>query len=346
MDIIFIDTSIFESNNFLESKRIKEVYKLAEKGNIKIVLPELTYDEIINRISKNILEASQRFKKYRNDTRVLRNVDSLSDKFELFDHEKAQNEFVKKLETQFHQSNVEIVEYPTLNIKDIFRSYFEKRFPFGLGGKKSEFPDAFALKSIELWAEENDLKVLAFSKDNDMLNYKSPHLEIIKDFDLWLSNKIKEIEGKYHQKRLDEIDNIIKNKSERIQEELVNWVKNQLDDISKYYEYSNYLEVHDLSIVDVKTDIEDYNITNISEDLISVELKMYLNYKVEIIIDDEDYMIKDYDTKEWLFMESKPVLIDEIRYIDVELVFEIEPDDETVYEPEIETINNGKSLNV
>lgn len=346
MDIIFIDTSIFESNNFLESKRIKEVYKLAEKGNIKIVLPELTYDEIINRISKNILEASQRFKKYRNDTRVLRNVDSLSDKFELFDHEKAQNEFVKKLETQFHQSNVEIVEYPTLNIKDIFRSYFEKRFPFGSGGKKSEFPDAFALKSIELWAEENDLKVLAFSKDNDMLNYISPHLEIIKDFDLWLSNKIKEIEGKYHQKRLDEIDNIIKNKSERIQEEVVNWVKDQLDDISKYYEYSNYLEVHDLSIVDVKTDIEDYNITNISEDLISVELKMYLNYKVEIIIDDEDYMIKDYDTKEWLFMESKPVLIDEIRYIDVELVFEIEPDDETVYEPEIETINNGKSLNV
>lgn len=346
MDIIFIDTSIFESNNFLESKRIKEVYKLAEKGNIKIVLPELTYDEIINRISKNILEASQRFKKYRNDTRVLRNVDSLSDKFELFDHEKAQNEFVIKLETQFHQSNVEIVEYPTLNIKDIFRSYFEKRFPFGSGGKKSEFPDAFALKSIELWAEENALKVLAFSKDNDMLNYKSPHLEIIKDFDLWLSNKIKEIEGKYHQKRLDEIDNIIKNKSERIQEEVVNWVKDQLDDISKYYEYSNYLEVHDLSIVDVKTDIEDYNITNISEDLISVELKMYLNYKVEIIIDDEDYMIKDYDTKEWLFMESKPVLIDEIRYIDVELVFEIEPDDETVYEPEIETINNGKSLNV
>ena len=54
MDIIFIDTSIFESNNFLESDRIKEVYKLAERGEIKVVLPELTYDEILNRISKNI----------------------------------------------------------------------------------------------------------------------------------------------------------------------------------------------------------------------------------------------------------------------------------------------------
>ena len=139
MDIIFIDTSIFESNNFLESKRIKEVYKLAEREDIKIVLPELTYDEIVNRISKNILEANQKFKKYRNDTRTLRNVDSLSDKFEPFNNEEVQKEFVEKLNNQFDKSNIEIVDYPTLNIKDIFRSYFEKRFPFGSGGKKSEF---------------------------------------------------------------------------------------------------------------------------------------------------------------------------------------------------------------
>ena len=346
MDIIFIDTSVFESNNFLESKRIKEVYKLAERGDIKIVLPELTYDEIVNRISKNILEASQKFKKYRNDTRALRNVQSLSDKFEPFDNKEVQKEFVEKLENQFSKSNIEIVDYPTLNIKDIFRSYFEKRFPFGSGGKKSEFPDAFALKSIELWAEENNVKVLAFSKDNDLLNYNSLHIEIIEDFDLWLSNKIKEIEGKYHQKRLDEIEDFVNNKSDAIQKDVANWVNDQLDDYTKYYEYSNYLEVHDLSIVDIKTDIEDYNITNVSEDYISVELRMYVNYKVEIIIDDEDYMIKDYDTKEWIFMDTKPLLIDEIRYIDVELIFEIEPDDETVYEPEIETINNGKNLNV
>lgn len=344
--MIFIDTSIFESNNFLESKRIREVYKLAERGDIKIVIPELIYDEIVNRISKNILDASRKLKKYRNDTRALRNVQFLSEKFELFDNDVVIKEFIENLDNQFSKSNIEIVDYPTLNIKDVFRSYFEKKFPFGSSGKKSEFPDAFALKSIELWAEQNNVKVLAFSKDNDILNYNSTHLEIIEDFDLWLSNKIKEIEGKHHQKRLDEIECFVKSKSEGIQKVVVNWVKGQLDDYSKYYEYSNYLEVHDLSIVDIKTDIEGYNITNVSEDYISVELRMWVNYKVEINIDDEDYMIKDYDTKEWIFMDTKPLLVDEIRYIDVDLVFEIEPDDDTVYEPEIETINNGKNLNV
>jgi len=345
MDIIFIDTSIFESNNFLESKRIKEVYKLGERGDIKIVLPELTYDEIVNRISKNILEASQKFNKYRNDTRVLRNVDSLSDKFEQFDNNNIQKEFIEKLENQFAKSNIEIVDYPTLNIKDIFRSYFEKKIPFGSGGKKSEFPDAFALKSIELWAKENYVKVLAFSKDNDMINYNSTHLEIIEDFDYWLSNKIKEIEGK-HQKRLYEIEDFIKNKSDGIQQDVADWVNDQLNDDTKYYEYSNYLEIHNLSIIEVKTDVEDYYITNVSEEYISVELTMRVNYKVAIIIGNEDNMIKDYDTKEWLFIETKELLIDEIRDLDIELVFEIEPDDETIYRPKIETINNGENLNV
>ncbi|KQC33493.1 hypothetical protein AAU57_09335 [Nonlabens sp. YIK11] len=346
MDIIFLDTSIFESNNFLEGKRIKEVFKLAERGHLKVVLPELTFDETLNRISKNVEESSQKFNKYRNDTRILRNVPSLKEKFEPFDSEAVQKELRDILKDKFIDSKFEIIDYPTINIKDIFRSYFEKKFPFGSGGKKSEFPDAFALKSIELWAKENDVKVLAFSKDKDMLNYKSDNLEIIDDFDLYLSDKIKEIEGASHKKRLDQIEDIIKNNPDRIKKEIADWVENELDDDSKYWDYSNHYEVHDISIIEVDTDIEDYNITNVSEDYISVELRVWVNYKVEIIIDDEEYMYKDEDTKEWVFLETKPVLVDEIRYIDVDLIFDVEADDDTVYEPEIESINNGRKLNV
>lgn len=346
MDTIFIDTSIFEANNFLESKRIQEVYKLAEREDIHVVIPKLTYDEIVNRISKNIEEANQKFKKYREDTRVLRNVPSLSDKFEPFDTDKIKDELIKNLNERFSKSKFKIIDYPTLNIEEIFKSYFEKKFPFGSGGKKSEFPDAFALKSIELWAESQGIKVKAFSKDNDMLNYKSKHLEIIEDFEQYLSDKIKEIEGVRHKKRLDQIDDIIKFQSQTIKENIKNWVESQLDDDTKYYEYSNYYEIHDLSIIEIGAEIDNYSITNISDDCISVELKVSINYEVEIIIDDEDYMYKDDDTKEWIFLETKPVLIDEVRYIEVDLIFDIESDDDTVYEPEIETINGGRKLNI
>ena len=346
MDVIFLDTSIFDSNNFLESKRIQEVYKLSERGHIKVVLPKLTFDEIFNRISKNIEESGQKFKKYRNDTRVLRNVPSLNSKFEPFNINVVKKELTRTLKKRFSKSNFEIIDYPTLNIEGIFKSYFEKKFPFGSGGKKSEFPDAFALKSVELWAEENKTKVFAFSHDKDMLNYKSEFLKIIDDFDIYLSDKIKEIESEYHQQRLDEIDNIIQNRSTNIESKIQDWVEDQLDDYSKYFDYSNSYEVHDITIIEVNANIEDYSITNVSEEYISIQLKVLVNYKVEIIIDDEDTMFRDYETKDWIFIDTKPVLVDEIRYIDVDLIFDIEYDDETVYEPEIETINNGRLLNV
>lgn len=346
MDTIFLDTSIFEANNFLESKRIQEVFKLAERGDIVVVVPKLTYDEIINRISKNIEEASQKFQKYRDDTRILRNVPSLTNKFEPFDTQKTKEEFIDALNDRFRKSKFIIVDYPTLNIEEIFKSYFEKKFPFGSAGKKSEFPDVFALKSIELWAQENKKKVFAFSKDNDMLCYKSKHLEIIEEFELYLSDKIKEIEGGRYQKRLNQIDDIIKNNSDKVKKAIIDWVESQLDDDSKYYDYSNYYDVHDITIIEVKAEIGDYSITNVSSDYISVELKVAVNYKVEIIIDDEDYMYKDEDTKEWVFLETKPVLVDEARYIDVDLLFDIDADDDTVYEPEIEEINDGRKLNV
>ncbi|ABG53214.1 hypothetical protein Tery_4212 [Trichodesmium erythraeum IMS101] len=333
MDIIFIDTSIFESNNFLESDRIKEVYKLAERGEIKVVLPELTYDEILNRISKNIEESSQKFNKYRQDTRILRNIPSLSEKFKPFEKRQVKEELYEIVKEKFSQSNFEIIAYPTLNIKEIFRSYFDKTFPFGSGGKKSEFPDAFTLKSIEIWAEENNVKVLAFSKDKDMLKYTSEHLEIIEDFNKYLSDKIKEIEVASNKKRLrlDQVEDIIQNRPERTQKEIKEWVENQLDNYSKYYDYSNQCEVHDVSIIEVETNIEDYTITNISKDYISVELRVRINYQVQIIIDDEDSIYKDDDTKELFFRETKPDLVGDIIDIDVDLRFYFEPDDDTVY---------------
>ena len=101
-----------------------------------------------------------------------------------------------------------------------------------------------------------------------------------------------------------------------------------------------------MSIIKVETDIEDYTITNISDDYISVELRVYIMFKVELIIDDEDYMYKDDDTKEWIFPRTTPILVNEKRYIDVDLIFDIEPDCKTVHEPEIESINKGRNLKI
>lgn len=49
----------------------------------------------------------------------------------------------------------------------ILGAYFSKAPPFSNKGKKSEFPDAISLLSIEAWAKEEGKKVLAVSNDGD-----------------------------------------------------------------------------------------------------------------------------------------------------------------------------------
>ena len=190
MDNIYLDTSIFEANNFLESKRINEILKLAEEGEIQIVLPVITYYETRNRAIKNIKEANNRFKKYRDETRTLRNIASLKDRFEPLDEETCIKEFLEEFEARLSAANCVFLEYPLVNIGSVFEKYFGEDYPFGGGNKKHEFPDAFALLTIEAWCAKEKVKCFVFSNDKDLLNYKSNLLVIVESYEKFLDKTL------------------------------------------------------------------------------------------------------------------------------------------------------------
>lgn len=56
------------------------------------------------------------------------------------------------------------------NFDTIVDSYFKEKPPFS-SKKKSEFPDALALYSLEGWAKKNNTIVLTISDDNDWVNF-------------------------------------------------------------------------------------------------------------------------------------------------------------------------------
>ena len=65
----------------------------------------------------------------------------------------------------------------------VLTAYFSKAPPFSNKGKKSEFPDAIAILSIEAWAKKENKKVLAVSKDGDWKTFaaKSPWIDCVED---------------------------------------------------------------------------------------------------------------------------------------------------------------------
>ena len=81
MDIVFLDTSVFVSENFLEGRRIQEIFKLSYSGHLSIILPIITYNEILSRIRFNGLESISGYKAFRDKVKILRNIPEFEERF-------------------------------------------------------------------------------------------------------------------------------------------------------------------------------------------------------------------------------------------------------------------------
>jgi len=78
----------------------------------------------------------------------------------------------------------EAVGFDGVSVKDIMKMYFTPSPPFSASGKKkSEFPDAIALLSLEAWAKTNGRRVLAVSGDKDWTAYanNSEWIDVVED---------------------------------------------------------------------------------------------------------------------------------------------------------------------
>jgi hypothetical protein len=344
MDNIYIDTSIFEANNFLESKRIVEIFKLAEEGYLKIILPAITYKEVKVRASVNIKSAISRQKKFRDETRVLRNVPSIKEKYNLEKEEDILNEFLAVFDATLSRSKAVILDYPTVNISDVFEKYFNETFPFSRGEKKNEFPDAFALLSLEEWCRANKCKCFVFSNDKDLLGYKSSELTIVDSYEKFLDEKLRQIEKvKERERRIELVTKQYENNKQKLEAEVNNWIYRQLDDDRFYYRYT-HLEVHHIDIQSYTSELSDFQIVSVRNDMIEIEARARISFRVEIEVDDEQNAYYDDEEKEWHYLDTTTEILEQDQIVNVLLVAEVPIAGDEYIEIEIEEINNGKDL--
>lgn len=93
------------------------------------------------------------------------------------DHEVADTR-LKKYYEYIGASVIDSSEYVDLTL--LMDMYFETDAPFETGkDKKNEFPDAIALLSLEGWARDNDVNVIAVSQDKGWKDYTDDHSERI-----------------------------------------------------------------------------------------------------------------------------------------------------------------------
>ena len=336
---IFIDTSIFISSNYnLNSKVFTSLKALCNSGHVKLILTDITIEEIKSNLLKSIKESQGAIKKARTQAKVLWNLQSDAYKF-LF-AKLNQDNIYKRLFEQvtiyFQECNATIINATEISAKQIFQDYFKCEPPFGEGKKKSEFPDAFVVSAICEWCSKNDDKVFIVSEDPDfknasMQNSCLEHLPSVAKFiELILADE-NILVGVIHKH--------ISQQKEKLFKSIANQIK-EYDMIVQDADFDAEAFVADVSI----TEIYDESIVYVADNKATIELNVLANLSVDVNCYDPDSWYKDPEDKSIHYWDKIEDIFE--RELDVEVEIDIEFDKTAIEDFEVTNVlvNKGNLL--
>lgn len=177
---IFLDTNIYEENNFFQSNNIQSLFYYSRIGVINLFMTTISKLELVERMKIRVSEAKEehnRLVNFVNKTRVLKNLSTYENL------EKSQitvatsiKELSNKLNVIIKSSNITLVSTNRVSVEKIFKLYYDKQPPFSQKGKNFEFPDAFILDSIDSWCVANKKKMIFVTKDANFIGVKNTRL--------------------------------------------------------------------------------------------------------------------------------------------------------------------------
>lgn len=346
MQYVFIDTSIYEEGQFVGSGTLKTLYDAAKEGYISILLPDITEREVLSHIDAKMNAEKERLEKHLSS--IIKHLEPIREKLE---------EIVKQSETAAQEmkdmfleklKSARICRLPLqedLDFRSIIGAYFRKEPPFSQK-KKSEFPDAFVLKSLEYWCKENNESCIVLSNDNDMLNYESEYLKV-EEIDKYLKTLTRRIQEE--KRKEEEIHRICKNAynnliaDNRIEKVISSWVQEQLSNEILYSSVLQIEEINDYSINEIEVDYSNDSELIGAYDGCLVH-RVFVTVYTNVLINHPNYDTAYYDgeDKQWYFVDDA-----EETKVTSELYFKIEfITDQNGDSPELESIHSGKKFSL
>ncbi|MEH2012407.1 PIN domain-containing protein [Nostoc sp.] len=186
---ITLDTSIFDAQGLrLESGLLKQLEQFRHSST-RLILSEVVKEEVLSHLIEKARDAQKEIEKSLKQAKEHWQVDDKEIeviKKTIFGQHEAQEIASKRFSQFVEVTSLEIVEAQDyVMVGDLIQKYFQAKPPFSeTGKKKSEFPDAIALMSLETWANKNKTKIIVVTSDNDWKNFckGSERLIAIDDF--------------------------------------------------------------------------------------------------------------------------------------------------------------------
>lgn len=231
-DIIFLDTSIFETENFFRGHKLAKIAELSKKEIVNAKITEITRREVRSRMYENLKKASTSIRKAENlmdnEAKILKNLTEYGKYYPInrFDLENVHISLCKRFDDFLTENKIQVIGLDDSSVADVFEKYFSYKKPFGIGKKKSEFPDAFTLDIITKWCEKTEKKAYVIAIDGDITEYECEKGLIITKHDI---AEFLELLAK-------------KEKSVLLINSLEDSIDDSLDELMKYFTESEYFE--------------------------------------------------------------------------------------------------------
>jgi predicted nucleic acid-binding protein len=297
---IFLDTSVFVKENFFAGNKLKAFINHSKDNNIKLITTTITLNECYANIEKyaedsyNVIKKSIR--ELNNKAKILKNVELIEPIYK-FGSDVIIEDEIESLKNRFlnqMKNNFIFIDIDNDSTGKIFLDYFERNPPFSEGKKKSEFPDAFVLNSLENWCKKFKKTTYIIADDKDFNSYKSDYLFPVKVYDKLLDS----ISHTYSESNiLDKVDKYL----EKYQSDFIE----AIEDIFEFeFPYkgidSNYNYKYDVQnlIID-EVYLDDTSILGVHENVVSIELMALVSYTINVEYEDNLNASWDKEKNMW-----------------------------------------------
>lgn len=312
---IFIDTSIFESDNFFQGRNLRTLCDLTKSKIVELKITDIIYEELKQRIRANLTKAQTSTKKslqaINGEGKILKNIPQLKDLYTLLNINlsEIEEELLTQLDTFLEHYHFEIIDSKISNVNEVFQDYFLTKPPFKEGLKKNEFPDAFSINTIKKWAEINNEKIIFLTNDSDFLelsikNIDNTHsISTLLDF---ITRHTNELHTNFIEKQMLEYDF-----GYEIRHSLENNYDLQLKQAveEKIFIYSDYFdpEIDDLENFYATIDSKEINSIELNKNVI-FEINATITFNTNLSYYEISNAFYDKEDDEWYGKEAKNIL--------------------------------------
>ena len=299
---VFIDTCAYYKERYNFNEKNNLVMELLKNeiniGNIEIIMPTITMEEICNDLLCDTQEYNKKIKN------AVKNV--FKDKPWLYNDIENYNFLIKNTRLDDFSKFIKnfkckIIDYSSISsdsIKRVFEKYFSSELPFETSkSKKCEFPDAF---TIEMLKSTDINNMIIVSNDKGFVDSVSKEVKFVfDDIKSLLQFLIKE--NKNSKNGFYYMSLIINTKKE----ELLNLVDKKIKNYPIIIPFVNVLTV---SSIKTNGEINDYKLISFSKN------ELYFSAEVGVVADFE-YMNDEQEAEPFLF-NTDIEFIFKVKYVD------------------------------